>query len=509
MEQPAVTSRHVAKGVGTTLLARIGAVIEIVSQPLYVWMFGLASFGLYTVLWAAINLAENIFDLGMTSAMQRTVPQAHDEQEAARSLRAALILGVAPNILVAIVVSLFAPEIAPLLNVAAKDQALVVPAIQLFIWALPLWAFVEIATSALRARHLFGPEIRLRIVWEQIIRLVLAVTFFAFGLGLAGLFVAHMISLAITALLSFRLLHRHYDLATTFGRSGGGGESRMFGETVKAGLSALPYNMVARLFGDAPPIVLNLMLPGSTGASSAALYMIARKITSLVQLVRTAFAYVLAPLASSAARQDKSHVAELYGFTTRIMAAIVLPLALVLVGGTMPILSLFGSAADHARGAVILLLLARMGETLLGAAQPVLQVVSGYSRQVVASTAGLVAAVLAGLVLVPWSPLSGMAGAVGIGLIVQGAIPMIQLHVYDKLHPFAHGFWRVLSISALISIPALGLALLVSSLPDAASLPMIVVVAMGAIWCSGRFALAEGDRRSLGKTGRKLRLVPA
>ena len=61
-EQPAVTSRHVAKGVGTTLLARIGGLIEVVSQPLYVWMFGLASFGLYTVLWAAINLFENIFD---------------------------------------------------------------------------------------------------------------------------------------------------------------------------------------------------------------------------------------------------------------------------------------------------------------------------------------------------------------------------------------------------------------------------------------------------------------
>ena len=167
-EQPAVTSRHVAKGVGTTLLARIGGLIEVVSQPLYVWMFGLASFGLYTVLWAAINLFENIFDLGMTSAMQRTVPQARDDKEAARSLQAAIILGVGPNLLVAVMATIFAPQIAPFLNVAAKDQVLVVPAIQLFIWALPLWAFVEIATSALRARHLFGPEIRLRIVGEQI-----------------------------------------------------------------------------------------------------------------------------------------------------------------------------------------------------------------------------------------------------------------------------------------------------------------------------------------------------
>ena len=506
-EQPAVTSRHVAKGVGTTLLARIGGLIEVVSQPLYVWMFGLASFGLYTVLWAAINLFENIFDLGMTSAMQRTVPQARDDKEAARSLRAAIILGVGPNLLVAVMATIFAPQIAPFLNVAAKDQALVVPAIQLFIWALPLWAFVEIATSALRARHLFGPEIRLRIVWEQIIRLVLAAIFFMLGFGLVGLFIAHMISLAITVVLSLRLLHRHYDLRTTFGR--GDRESRMFGETFKAGISALPYNMVARLFGDAPSIVLNLILPGAVGASAAALYMFARKISSLVQLVRTAFSYVLAPLASSAFRHDKSHVRELYGFATRIMTAIVLPLALVMAGGAMPILGLFGSAADQARGAVILLLLARAVETVIGAAQPVLQVVSGYGRQIIASAAGLLAAIAIGFVLVPIAPLSGMAAAVGIGLIVSGFIPLVQLHVHDGLHPFSDGFGQVLSTAILVSIPALGLALLASALPDAVSLPLVTLIAMGAIWCSGRFALPEADRRSLGKTGRKLRLIPA
>lgn len=70
-----VTSRQVAKGLGTTVLARLGAVIEIVSQPLYVLMFGLTGFGIYAVLWALVNLTENIFDLGMTNALQRTIPQ--------------------------------------------------------------------------------------------------------------------------------------------------------------------------------------------------------------------------------------------------------------------------------------------------------------------------------------------------------------------------------------------------------------------------------------------------
>jgi len=180
-----------------------------------------------------------------------------------------------------------------------------------------------------------------------------------------------------------------------------------------------------------------------------------------------------------------------------------------MAGGAMPILGLFGSAADQARGAVILLLLARAIETVIGAAQPVLQVVSGYGRQIIASAAGLLAAIAIGFVLVPIAPLSGMAAAVGIGLIVSGFIPLVQLHVHDGLHPFSDGFGRVLSTAMLVSIPALGLALLASALPDAVSLPLVTLIAMGAIWCSGRLALPEADRRSLGKTGRKLRLIPA
>src|SRR5690606_23417500 len=171
---PAVTSRHVARGLGTTVLARLGAVVEIVAQPLYVLMFGLAGYGLYAVLWATINLLENIFDTGMTSAMQRTVPQSASDGEAAAALRTAMIFGVGPCLIVAALIAAFAADLAPLLNVAEKDRPLVVPAIQLFVWALPLWAFVEIATSAMRARMVFGAEIRLRIVWEQIMRLVFA-----------------------------------------------------------------------------------------------------------------------------------------------------------------------------------------------------------------------------------------------------------------------------------------------------------------------------------------------
>ena len=56
----------------------------------------------------------------------------------------------------------------------------------MFAWALPLWTFIEIATSAARARRAFGPEIRLRIFWEQIARILFAVGFFLLGLRQAS-----------------------------------------------------------------------------------------------------------------------------------------------------------------------------------------------------------------------------------------------------------------------------------------------------------------------------------
>ena len=503
--QPAVTSRHVAKGLGTTVLARLGAVVEIVAQPLYVLMFGLAGYGLYAVLWATINLIENIFDLGMTSAMQRTVPQSASDAEAAGALRTAMLFGVGPCLVVAALIAWFAADLAPLLNVAERDRPLVVPAIQLFVWALPLWAFVEIATSAMRARMVFGAEIRLRIVWEQIMRLVFAGVFFAGGLGLKGLFVAHLCSLAITALLCVRLLRRHYDFALLW-RGGRGSDIER--NTFWAGLSILPSNVIARLFGDAPALILNLMLPGAAGAAAAGLFTIARKLSSVVQLVRVAFVYVIAPLAASAERADRAQVAEIYAYATRLIAAIALPLAAVLAAGSASLLSLFGDQAQVARGAVVILFFARALEAVLGISLPVLQVVAAFRHQLAASLFGVAVAVGAGWLIVGQvDALTGVTLAMAIGLVVMAGVPMIQLAVGERLHPFDGQFPLVALRGLAITLAAGALALFVSALPDPVALPLIVAIAVMAIWLSLRFALPEADRASLGKTGRKLRLI--
>lgn len=499
-----VTNRHVARGLGTTLLSRLGGVIEVVAQPLYVAMFGLASYGLYAVIWAAVNLFENIFDLGTTSALQRTVPQADDEKAATNCLRTALLIGVGSCFALAIVAIIFADSIAGWLNVSAADRDIVAPSIRLFAMALPLWAFVEIATSALRARQLFGAEIRLRIFWEQVIRLVLAALLWALGFGLTGLFIAHLASLALTSLLCVQLLARHYQLSHFFAAPAWTDDSS---ETFKAGLAVLPANTLQRLFGDAPTILLNFLLPGAAGASASALFMIGRKISSIVQLIRTAFIYVLAPLASSARRHDISHVQELYAYSTRLITAIVLPFAFVIAAGLVPILSLFGPEARTARLAVAIFIAGRALEAIFGSSVPVQQVVSSYFRQVYASIAGFALACLAGWWLVQWDALAGMTAAVSIGTVVTALVPLYLLWRDDGLFPFDARYPRLFTISLICGVIGMGIALPLAELPTWIALALLLIVLVAASWVSLKFALPHEDHVALGKTGRRLGLT--
>ncbi len=548
-----VSNRDVAKGAGTTLLARLGGVLDLLTQPLYVWLFGLASYGFYGALWASINLVENIADLGMTSAMQRVVPRAGSAAGEASALRASFILALIPCTVVAAIISFLAVAVATFFNASEGDAARVVDAVRYFVWALPLWCFIEIATSALRSKRLFGAEIRLRLLWEQLVRFGFVLIFYASGAGVMSLIYGHLLSLSIICLLCVRLLNKHFELRLMLI---GPVRDRMFTESLKAGLAVLPVNIVTRLFGDGPAIALNAILPGSAGAIAGGLFIIARKVSSVVQLVRTAFAYVLAPLAASASNAGKGHVARIYGFATRLSLALALPLGAMLAASGPTLLPLFGPGADAALFALVLLTLARVAEAVFGAATPIQQVTSAHLDQQLGSIVGVGIAALVAWQLIPDYGLNAMAVAVAIGLVIAALLPLFQLHIIDKLHPFAAPFGTVMARALGIAVAGAVLALAVQTLPltgqriclglivlaawrlswklalgllafgliefiavrqmpslDAIfphlmALSILVPMLAATLWASMRFALPVEDRAELGKkVGKRLKLL--
>ena len=499
-----ITARDVAKGAGTTLLARLGGAFEVIAQPAYVAMFGLAGYGLYTVLWAAVNITENVLDLGMAAGLQRVIPQSKTPEDEVAALRAAFLIGLIPCIAVAVLASLGASYLASLVNAADADAARVALAIGRFSWSLPLWCFIEISTSALRSKRLFGAEIRLRLFWEQVIRLLMATSLFIAGVTTMALFYAHLASLAIICLLCVRLLARHFELTLLFKGPVFGAPFRVM---LKSGLSVWPVNIASRLFADGPPIILNWMLPGAAGAVSAGLYAIARKVSSIVQLVRTAFGYVLVPLASAASQGEAGRVREMYAFVTRLSFALAVPLGTVLAASGPTILRGFGTGAAVALPALVILIVSRMIEAVNGAAAPILQVTGGYANQLTGSAVGLAASFGIGAVMLPAWGLTGMAIAVSVGVVIAAVLPLAQLHIYDRLHPFNTPFPRVMLRGSVISLAGLALALGVQILPLIAQPVLLPLILLATIWASARYALPHADRALLGKAGRVLRLV--
>jgi len=504
IDRLAVSKRNVARGAGAALVARLGAVIELLSQPIYVWMFGLAGYGVYAVLWSAVNLIENFADLGSTSALQRVVPQAGSREGQAAALRAALLIGVLPCLLLAGLAAAQAPWLAMQMNVATVHRPMLADSIAIFAWSLPLWAFVEVATSALRAQRVFGAEIRLRIFWEQLIRLGLAAGFWLAGWGLVGLLYAHLISLTFTALLSVRLLARYYHLPFLFtfapGRS-------LFRQTLLAGLATLPYNGAARLYGDAPPLIINFMTAGEAGAMAAALYIIARKISSLVQMIRVGFAYVIAPLASEAAAAgDRSAIEDIYRFATRLSTVIALPLTAAIVAGAPIILALFGKEALAAWATLAVLSVSRAIEAIGGQAAQIQQVISRYHQPLIGSLSGLAIAVLSGAVLVPLWGLSGIALAVSLGVVSSALTTIHQVNKHENMHPFDREFGMTLARALTVAAFTATATALATAAPHLVRLALLIAVMLGGVWLSFKFALPAHDKLALGKIGRRLHL---
>ena len=497
----AVTRSDVAKGAGLAGLARASSFIEALAQPVYTWLFGLAGYGIYVVLWGAVNLVSNIVDLSMTNALQRLVPAESSEERAHALLKAALLIAMVPATLVAALVSANAEAVASIFSAAPEDRETLPRMVAIFAWALPLWTFVEVATSAARARRAFGPEIRLRLFWEQLARIVFALGFWAIGFNSLGLVAAHLCSLALTALLCVRLIARFYDLRLLLRAPVG---VSMIWTLLGTGLALLPGAVSRRLLVDAPPVILNLMLPGARGATAAALFEIARKLSTVPLAIRQAFQYVMAPLSAAQASADRAALGPLYRFASRVSTALVVPLAGLLIFAGPDILSVYRTGAAAALPLLYLLVAARAIEAIVGPATAIVEMTGHRAFSLINSVIAL--GVWGGLtaLLVPRYEALGMAVSVGAATIAAAWAAAIELGFSDRLWLFDRKLFLGLGVASL-GVAVMGLAASATHGPAGFALQLLLWAA--ASWAALRFGLVRSDREAFGSAAKKLRLV--
>jgi O-antigen/teichoic acid export membrane protein len=498
---PAVTRGQVARGAWLAGLSRAGALIEALAQPLYTWLFGIATYGIYVVLWGVVNLATNFIHLSMPLALQRSVPAQATEEGAHGAVKLALLVSVVPAALVALIVTVNAEGVASLFSAAPEDARRLPQAVAIFVWTLPLWTFVEVATSAARARRAFGPEIRLRIFWEQLARIFFAIGFFLLGAGGLGLMIAHLCSLAVTAALCIPLLGRYYSLALLVRAPL---PAALVRDLVATGIGLLPANLSRRALIDAPPVVLNLMLPGARGASAAGLFEIARKLSTVPLIVRQAFQYVLGPLSSAQAHVDRAEVAPLFHFASRVSTALVVPLAGLLIFAGADILSVYRRGAESALPLLFVLVSARAIEAIVGPASTIVEMTGHRILPLLNSFIAMVLWIGLAAWLTPREGALGMAIAVGLATIASTYAAAIQLQISDGLSPFDRKLFQNLAL-ARAGVALMALAEYLTHGPVRFILVFLLWAATS--WLTLRYGLTRADREALGGLSRTLRLV--
>lgn len=453
------------------------------------------------VLWGSVNFLSNLLDLSLTAALQREVPRQDSEERAHAAVRFALMLSLGLTFVAAAIIAFNAEAIATLFSATPYDDERLPKAIRVFAWALPLWTFVEVATSAVRARRAFGPEIRLRVFWEQVVRILAAGLMFLIGVQTRGLLFAHLISLTLTAFLSLRLLGRYYDLRLL---ARAPIDRALAREVTLSGFALLPSALATRTLIDIPPIALNWMIPGAGGATAAGLFEIGRKLSTVPHIVRQAFQYVLAPLSSAQARVDRSQIVRLYRFSSRISTALVIPLAGLLVFAAPDILSIYRREAMAALPILVLLASARAAEAVVGPASAIVEMIGHRLLPLLNSAIAVALLAAIGWWLVPQQGEWGMAIAVAAATVAPAYAATIELGISDRVSPFDSRLFAGLT-TALAGICAMWAA--EYWFDGLLRFLTLLVLWAGTSWLALRQGLSSEDRAGLGGFARKLRLV--
>ena len=493
------------RGVGLAFLGRLGAVVEAASFPLFFALYGPVLFGIYATAWAAARLAAGFTQLGMVLMLQQFVPaREHDADRLAAVLRFALVRALGASLVVVVAVAALSPWLARLVDRSGALGADGPWLMALFAWIVPAWTALEVLTGAIRALRRFGPEIRVRIFYEQVLRLALGTGLALAGVMKAGLFLAHLGSAVIAAGLALALVARHYDLAR-LPRAALGREERR--RLWAYALPLMPSELIQRGFSELPVVILNGLLPGAAGAVSAGYYAVARKIASVMQLVFNAFDYVMAPLAAHhLAQAGRGRIADLHSYATRLMLASGTLLAAGLVAASDLLAAALGSDADAIAPTLGILVAGRLASFLFGQAHAVLRAMVS-SRLVLANgVAGVAVMLLVVALLAPVHGAPGAAVGAAAGLVVTHGLAALELRLATGICAWNRQMLRPLAVCLPLAAALLALdALLEGRLPEVAHFAVLVAALLLAFGLLVRYGLDAEDARAFGRLARWLR----
>jgi O-antigen/teichoic acid export membrane protein len=217
----------------------------------------------------------------------------------------------------------------------------------------------------------------------------------------------------------------------------------------------------------------------------------------------------MAPLSSAQAAQDRRSVAPLHRFASRISAALVIPLAGLLILLSDDILSIYKPEFRDAVPLVVILVVGRTVEAIFGPASTIVEMIGHRGLPLLNSLLGLSAWAIIGVLLVPIAGSMGMAIAVSFGIVLVAISATVELRVSDGISLVDAKLLRGIAVALVgyFLMSLAGDALVAIGGPGRAAI-LTLLLYPAVTWLALRLGLSRQDRMALGKAGRALRLSP-
>jgi O-antigen/teichoic acid export membrane protein len=403
----------------------------------------------------------------------------------------------APVVALALVVGVLGVLAAPMIAsfLVGRDDPSTVLLTRVLAALLVFSAVSDLAQGSTRGYGAMRPLVLVARVGRPGLQVGLAVVVVALGSGdLVTLGVAWAIPFVPSALALYwwsRRLHRAYGVsdAAPVGSAAPDGRGRTGGAHARGRAAARAAvrrergvfwrftapRTVASIAQVAVQRIDIVLLGVLAGPAAAALYTAATRFLAFGQLGGQALNQAIeSKVASLLALGDMGGVRAVYRTATVWLVLLAWPVYLTFIGWAPELLGIFGAGYSEAAPVIVVLSLAMLLGTAVGAVDTMLVMAGRGSWTMFNASAALVINVVLNLALIPRFGIMGAAVAWAIAIAVNNVLPLVQLGVALRLHPFG----RVSVIAA--GLP-LGCFLVVPWLAHVLGDGKVVGTALGAV----------------------------
>jgi O-antigen/teichoic acid export membrane protein len=422
-------TQRAARGGAIVLVGRIALrALGLGIQLLLSNFLGARSYGLYSLGINVLHWLQHVSQLGLVNGVVRFVSMYQSDGDTPRikgTILGSLVLAALVSVLLAVVLWAGAqhlcdryfhePELAPYLRFLA--------------FGLPFTVLLLLCQGVLRGFQRMGAMEGL-LLFRTFLQFLLVACLCLVGLAIGGAVAAFVVSAAIAFVFGLYLINRiQSGLFSDFKLD----LLRLLRFSIPVLFTGLSYTLLARL----DLLLIGYYMDASDAGYYRAAITVATQVTLMLSVMNTVFAPMISQLHH---RGEHQELRQLYKTVTRWSLASALPICLVLVTLSRPILGLFGSDFSAGVPALTILALTQTATVAMGSVGFLLQMTGKQDWVLVNSVIAAVTNVVLNVLLIPRWGISGAAVATGLSFALNQFLAMAQVWIFLRFHPWTMAY---------------------------------------------------------------------